>query len=410
MAERLLGLYGGTFDPPHRAHAEVARCFLAENPGARLIVMPCFMPPHKTRSEGCAPAEDRLAMARLCFGGLKDTFVSDFELKQGGTSYTFRTVKHLQTENPGEKICLIMGQDNLLIIEKWREYRYLLENFVIFAAVRGDTPLLPEALRLREKYNADIRALRMESFPLSSTDVRRAVREGAPLGGTVCAEVEEYIKSRGLYKDMCAEIPTAEILKYIRLLSNKRLFHTFGVEKAALLLAKNHAPQLDKRLVSAAALLHDCTKEQDEAAQHRTAEEYGVVFDEITEKNFKLQHAVTGAAVAEKRFHLPEAAEAILTHTTAAANMKPLAKILYLADFIDFGRTDEMCISVRKEYFRLLAEDKKSALDRTLLFALDESIKVLREECKTVHPHTLEARTFIKESLACEDINGGNKQ
>lgn len=408
--DKLLGLYGGTFDPPHRAHLEVARAFLAEYPGSKLIVMPCLIPPHKTRSDGGASANQRLFMARLCFVGLNGVSVSDYELKSGGTSYTYRTVKRLAKEHPDAKICLIMGQDNLLILEKWREYRYLLENCVLVVAVRGDEAPDPAAEALRARYGADIRLLKMKNYPLSSTEVRRAVRLGQPLGGLLTEEVESYIKSEGLYKDMKAEVPTGEILEYIRRLSSKRLFHTFGVEKAALLLAKNHYPDLDRRLVSAAALLHDCTKELDGEGQKQLAEEYGVRFDSVTERNIKLQHAVTGAAVAEKRFGLPEAAEAILTHTTAAADMKPLAKILYLADFIEFGRRDELCVSVREKYFSLLAEDKGLAVDKTLLFALDESVKSLTEECKTIHPHTLEARTFIKESLACEDNNGGNKQ
>lgn len=408
--DKLLGLYGGTFDPPHKAHLEVANAFLNGFEGASLTVMPCLIPPHKMRDTGGANEHHRLNMTKLCFGSLKGVNVSDYELKSGGTSYTYLTVNHLQEENPKAKICLVMGQDNLLIIEKWREYRYLLDNCVIAVAVRGGEPLSPMVQALGDKYGADIRILNMDSFPLSSTAVRRAVRLGLPFGDMVTNGVEAYIKSEGLYKDMAVDIPTEDILQYIQKLSNKRLSHTFGVEKAAILLAENHYPSLDTRLVSAAALLHDCTKELDAEGHRAIAEEYGVCFDEITASTLKLQHAVTGAAVAEKRFGLPEAAQAILTHTTAAPDMNPLAKIIYLADFIELGRKDELCISVREEYFKNLAENKETAIDKTLLFALDESIKALNEECKAVHPHTLEARTFIKESLADEDNNGGLKQ
>ncbi len=408
--EKLLGLYGGTFDPPHIAHTEVAKAFINGFCGASLIVMPCLIPPHKQRDTGGACASDRLNMAQLCFADLPHTQVSDYELVSGGTSYTYLTVKHLQKEYPNTKICLVMGQDNLLIIEKWREYEYLLNNCVIAVAVRGDEALSPLVEEIRARHGADIRILNMQSHKLSSTQLRRAVRLGLPLSGSLVPEVEEYIKNKGLYKNMAVNIPTAEILQYIRKLSNKRLFHTFGVEKAALLLAKNHYPDLDRRLVSAAALLHDCTKELDADGQKAVAAECGISFDELTEANLKLQHAVTGAAVADKLFSLPEAAEAILTHTTAAPDMNPLAKIIYLADFIEFGRRDELCVSVRNTYFNYLNENKETAIDKTLLFALDESIKVLIEECKTVHPHTLKARTFIKERLADEDNNGDKEQ
>lgn len=408
--DKLIGLYGGTFDPPHKAHKEVVKAFLNGFKGASLTVMPCLIPPHKQRDTGGASASQRLDMARLCFGALENVLVSDYELHNEGTSYTYLTVKHLQAENPNAKICLIMGQDNLLIIEKWKEYRFLLESCVIAVAVRGDEPLSPVIEVLKSKYGADIRLLNMQSYPLSSTAIRRAVSLGLPYGDLVTSEVEAYIKSEGLYKNMAVNIPTSDILQYIRRLSHKRLFHTFGVEKAAILLAKNHYPELDRRLVSAAALLHDCTKELSADEQAATAAEYGVQFDELTASTLKLQHAVTGAAVAEKRFGLPEAAEAIITHTTAAADMSPLAKIIYLADFIDFSRRDELCISVRLQYFKYLKENAQTAIDKTLLFALDGSIKALIEECKAIHPHTLEARTFIKESLADENNNGEFEQ
>lgn len=408
--DKLLGLYGGTFDPPHKAHIEVARAFLNGFAGASLTVMPCLIPPHKTRDTGGADAKHRLEMTRLCFGGIEGVTVSDYELCRDGTSYTYLTVKHLMAENPNARVCLIMGQDNLLILEKWKEYRFLLDNCTVAVAVRGGEPLSPAVAELRSKYGADIRILNMQSYPLSSTAVRRAVSLGLPYGNGVTQEVAEYIKSEGLYKNMAVDIPTKDILQYIRRLSHKRLFHTFGVEKAAILLAKNHYPDLNIRLVSAAALLHDCTKELSLEEQAEIAAEYGVQFDEATAATLKLQHAVTGAAVAEHRFGLPEAAEAILTHTTAAADMSPLAKIIYLADFIEFGRRDELCVSVRRQYFEYLKEDPETAIDKTLLFALDGSINALVEECKAIHPHTLEARTFIKESLADEDNNGGLKQ
>lgn len=406
----IIGLYGGTFDPPHKAHLLLANTFLNSFPTARLIVMPCLIPPHKERDSGGATSKQRLTMARLCFGALERTEVSDYELNAGGVSYTYLTVKHLQADNPAARICLVMGQDNLEIIEKWYEYRYLLENCTFAVAVRGGEPLSKAIEQIAEKYGADIRVLKMEGFPLSSTKVRSAVRGGLSLDKMLTEEVKEYIENEGLYKSMPTLIPTKDILQYIRKLSPKRLFHTFGVEKAALLLAKNHFPALDMRLVSAAALLHDCTKELSPDEQLALAKEYGISFDGITAATPKLQHAVTGAAVAERRFGLPEAAEAILTHTTAARDMKPLAKLIYLADFIEFGRKDELCVSVRERYFDNLEKDTHTALDKTLLFALDESIKILEAECKQVHPHTIEARTYIKECLADEDINGGTQQ
>lgn len=395
--EHITGLYGGTFDPPHLAHLVVASAFLAAFPTASLTVMPCLIPPHKTRSTGGASSEDRLTMARLCFGGLERTQVSSFELERGDTSYTYLTVQHIIKANPATKVCLIMGQDNLEIMEAWREFRYLLENCIIAVAVRGDEPISPVAEALAAKYGADIRFLKTQKSPLSSTAIRRQARLGLPLTGAVTAEVAEYIKRKGLYSQMQVSIPTAEITAYISTLSPRRLTHTYGVEKAAIMLAKNHYPSLDKRLVSAAALLHDCTKEYTAEQHAALAEEYGISFDPITAVNVKLQHAITGAAIAKNVFSLPEAAAAIAVHTTAAADMNGLEKIIYMADFIEENRKDELCLDVRKCYFAALAEDKETALDKALLYALKEGVKVLEDEGKTVHPSTLAAISFLQD-------------
>lgn len=408
--ENIIGLYGGTFDPPHLAHLGVARAFLKSFPNSRLVVMPCLIPPHKTRSTGGADEKSRLDMARLCFGSLPRTTVSDYELKREGVSYTYLTVRHLLEENQGARICLVMGQDNLEIMEKWKEYRYLLDNCVLAVAVRGDEALSPIMDRLRHEYGADIRLLHTEKSPLSSTDIRRLAGLGLSYGDAVTREVADYMASNCLYSGVAKNISMQDIYGFIRCLSPKRLSHTYGVEKAAMMLANNHYPSLDKRLVCAAALLHDCTKEKDGAGQAALAEKYGVVFDSATAATVKIQHAVTGAAVARKEFGLNEVADAILTHTTAAADMTPLQKIIYMADFIEENRKDELCLGVKRYYFECLKENKETALDKTLLYAVEEGIKVLEKECKTVHPHTLEARKFLKECLADEDDNRGSKQ
>lgn len=202
-----------------------------------------------------------------------------------------------------------------------------------------------------------------------------------------------------------------EIREYIAILSPPRARHTLGVEKAALMLKDNHFPQLDAEKVSAAALLHDCTKELSAEEQLETAERLGVLFSPEELDTPKLRHAVTGAATARCVFGLGEdVSDAILYHTTARADMSPLEKILYLADFIDENRSDELCTDVRAVYFSFWNNDRKSALDRTLLYALDRSIEILKTECKRIHPHTIEARNFLKRSLADEDNLRRDKQ
>lgn len=195
--EKLLGLYGGTFDPPHAAHRALAETFIKSFPFARLMVMPCLIPPHKIKAAGGANGEDRLAMAKLAFGDIAT--VSNYELGKKRTSYTHFTVKHLKRKYPKCKICLIMGQDNLEIIEKWKEYLYLLENCAFAVALRGDEEISPQIEYLRRRYKAEIYLLPMEKQDVSSTEIRKRLKTGEDTEGLLPAAVYEYIKREGLY-------------------------------------------------------------------------------------------------------------------------------------------------------------------------------------------------------------------
>lgn len=197
MESKILGLYGGTFDPPHKAHISLAKAFLKAFPKASLIVMPCRIPPHKTRDKKGADGKSRLEMARIAFENFGE--VSSYELEKEGTSYTYLTVMHLQSLYPHRKICLIMGQDNLEIIEKWREYEYLLSHCAFAVSVRGGEAISPVIEELREKYCADITLLPMEREDVSSTQIREALRNGKSAKSLVTKEVYEYIKREGLY-------------------------------------------------------------------------------------------------------------------------------------------------------------------------------------------------------------------
>lgn len=404
--EKIIGIYGGTFDPPHKAHLSVAKSFLSAFPDSRLLIMPCFVPPHKAQSKGGASPEARLQMARLCFDEARVS-VSDMELAAGGTSYTYLTVQRLKEIYPESKLCLLMGYDNLEIFEKWRNFRFLLENCKIAVLGRGSIRAEEKAAFFREKYGADITVLSMKLSALSSTKIRNAIESGAAWEDDVSPSVRDYIKTTGLYKNMDIEA----ILTYIQSLSPRRRTHTMNVEKAAWMLTKNHYPALNKRVVAAAAYLHDCTKEITAEEHFVLCEKYCIQLDEVERANPKLLHAKTGAAVARALFGLPDGAvEAINYHTTARANMTDFDKVLFLADFIECGRTDEFCVSVRKRYFEELARCKEKAVDRTLLYAMDRSVEILKEELKPIHPHTLEARNFLKEQLANEDDCRGTEQ
>ena len=112
-----LGIYGGTFSPPHMGHVLAAEAFVREIALDRLLIMPTAIPPHKEAHD--VPADEhRLALCRLAFEGIAGAEVSDLELRRGGRSYTYLTLRELQRED--QEIFFLCGTDMLLSLDSWR--------------------------------------------------------------------------------------------------------------------------------------------------------------------------------------------------------------------------------------------------------------------------------------------------
>lgn len=127
-----LGLYGGSFNPPHMGHVNAAREAIDNLRLDTLIWMPSGNPPHKTLPEGTPSAPHRLAMSRLAVRGLPGTEVSDFELR-GGARYTYDTVCMLLEQRNPDKMFLLMGRDMWETFGSWyraEELKKLCEPYV----------------------------------------------------------------------------------------------------------------------------------------------------------------------------------------------------------------------------------------------------------------------------------------
>ena len=205
-APEILGIYGGTFSPPHLGHKKAAETFLSAVKPDKLLVIPTFLPPHKKISPSDAP-EHRLEMCRLCFGDLPRTEVSDLEIKRTGKSYTFDTVTALSKEN--REIFFLCGTDMLLTLDEW--YRapelFALCTFVLERREQNkelDRSVSEKITLYREKYDARIVEIDIEPIEISSTDVRNAERDHAPfefLASMVPEAVAQYIRANKLYRD-----------------------------------------------------------------------------------------------------------------------------------------------------------------------------------------------------------------
>ena len=178
-----VGVFGGEFDPPHRAHVAVARLARDQLGLDRVVIVPAGTPPHRAAST--TPAAARLRMAELAFAGEPGIDVSSFEIDRADTSHTLVTLEHLA---PLGELFLIMGADQLAAFEQWREPQRIRSLATLAVAPRS-------GLTIDDR---DAIELEMDPVDLSSTQVRDALRagDGADLVPTA---VLELIRAEGLY-------------------------------------------------------------------------------------------------------------------------------------------------------------------------------------------------------------------
>jgi len=201
---RQVGLFGGSFDPVHLAHLVLAECAAEQAGLERVIFMPARIPPHKPGAP-LAPARDRLEMLRLASEGNPRCEVSRLELERDGPSYTLTTVRELKASlGDGCSLRLLLGSDSLREIHTWWRAEELVREveLVVFArpgAPLDDLPAFAEHFGAAAAERVRTSIVRAPLLEISSTQVRRRVREGRSIRYLVPEAVRRYILDRGLY-------------------------------------------------------------------------------------------------------------------------------------------------------------------------------------------------------------------
>lgn len=194
-----IGVFGGTFNPPHQGHKKLALEFMSRLSLDLMYIIPTFIPPHK-QADDLATGEDRLNMCRLCFSE-KAFHISDMELLREGKSYTVDTLRELKEKHPEDELFFIMGSDMLLTFHQWRDPEGILDYAVICAATResGLTGSLTEYVENNFSHRKNrFRILDFVPVEISSSEIREDIDE-AINDDILSPEVEDYIKERGLY-------------------------------------------------------------------------------------------------------------------------------------------------------------------------------------------------------------------
>ncbi|WP_195210265.1 nicotinate-nucleotide adenylyltransferase [Actinomarinicola tropica] len=190
-----VGIFGGTFDPPHVGHLVAA---LNARHGARLdrvLLVVANEPWQKLGVRDLSPAADRLAMVDAAVDGVEGLAASDIEIRRGGRSYTADTLAQLHDELPGADLFLILGSDAVAGLPTWEHTERLKELADIVVVDRPGT----EGARPPEGYRYEV--VEVPQLEISSTDIRARVRDGRPLDYLLPRDVIACVLGRGLYRD-----------------------------------------------------------------------------------------------------------------------------------------------------------------------------------------------------------------
>lgn len=394
-----IGIYGGTFNPPHIGHVEAAKQAAELLRLDKLLLIPDRIAPHKQIPDGSPSPRQRLEMLQIAVSDEPKLEVSDMELRREGPSYTYQTILQLKEQYPKDELIFVMGTDMFLSFDTWKNPDIILDNASLAVLYRGEKDeivSIAEKKQQMELAGRQIYLVENQVFPISSTDLRRLLVFDCA-GSYLPAGVGKYICENGLYglaTDM-KRLPMQQLeAAVVSLLKPNRVAHVLGCRDTAVELAKLWgANEAD---AARAALLHDVTKALPPQLQLTLCDEYGIILDAFSRKNPKTLHALTGSLVADRIFGENEAVvNAIRHHTTGKADMNLLEKIIYVADYMEPNREFPGVERLRSLAFLNIDEALKLGLEMTL--------NLLKEQGREISPESQEALNWLtrKEQTIC---------
>ncbi len=368
-----IGLYGGTFNPPHKEHINIAKNVLCELDLDLLIVIPSYISPHKIGVD-VADGQARFEMLKLAFDGEEKIIVSDYELCKREVSYTYLTVEYFKNLYKDDELLLIMGSDMLENFPTWKNPEIIAKNVNIVLVQRVfdniDTKKIVE--NFTNKFNKPVIITKYLGQNYSSTSIRIRANLDLEFVNQTSEKVYNYIVENSVYKKdkyydfVCKKLP------------KKRREHTYGVILTAISLAKKLG--VDSKKCQLAALLHDVAKYED-YKNYKNFKIDGEVCESVI-------HQFLGEHVIKEELGITdiEILNAVKYHTTARANMSIVEKIVYVADLVEQGRNYDGVEQLRKAVF----DDFESGFK----LCLKEVYKLLLKSEKPIYYLTKQAYDY----------------
>ena len=198
-----IGIMGGTFDPIHIGHLILGETAYEQFSLDKVLFMPSGNPPHKTHREGCATDEQRTEMVALAIESNPHFVLSLEEMNPDGYSYTYRTLEHLNEENPDTQFYFIIGADSLCSFDKWREPERICKAANIVVATRNhmdDSDLDDKIAYLTKEFNGTFLKLDSLNIDVSSGMLRDWIHDQRTVKYYISDEVNDYIEANDIYQ------------------------------------------------------------------------------------------------------------------------------------------------------------------------------------------------------------------
>ena len=391
-----IGIYGGTFNPPHVGHMQAAKAAVESLGLSKLLLIPDRIAPHKAMPENSPTPQQRLEMLHIAAGHCPQMEVSDIELRREGVSYTYQTILQLREAYPHAELVLLMGTDMFLSFHTWKHPEIILENAalgVFYRGEKGEIAAIEAKKAEMEATGAKIYLVKNQVVNISSTQMRRLLAFRCA-GEFLPEGVLDYIRENRFYNTRTdwKNLPMDKLEQVvISLLNPNRVAHVLGCRDTAVELAKHWGA--DENDAARAGILHDITKAIDGPLQLTLCDAYGKILSDFSKRYPKTLHALTGSLVAGRIFGENEAVvSAIEHHTTGKANMNLLEKIIYVADYMEPNRNFPGV-----EKLRSLAY---TDIDAALKLGLEMTLEHLNRQGSEVSPESREALAYLNKKAS----------
>ncbi|SFI02982.1 nicotinate-nucleotide adenylyltransferase [Pseudobutyrivibrio sp. OR37] len=388
-----IGVYGGTFNPIHNTHIEIAKAALEQYKLDKVYFLVAGTPPHKNTAETISDIS-RLEMVKIAIADTPGLDVDEREIYRAGKSYSYLTFTEYHQEYPDDEIFFIMGSDSLLNFKNWVKPDIISEYTTILVAPRlGDdiNDIEQSIFECKNMFDGDFMLIDYKANAIASSEIRGAFYKDTEIKSDVPKIVADYIVEHNLYSlyTYTPEDITRIDSEMKKELKPGRYIHTLGVANMAYSLAiKWNYPAVTAQV---AGMLHDCAKCISDEKRLSVCEKNNIPVTDIERQYPHLLHGKVGAYYCKSKYDVydEQIAHAIEVHTTGCPNMNLLDKIIFVADYIEPGRDKQP----RLDVIRACAFKD---LDLCVYLILEDTVNYLNTNPDMVDPTTIDTFEFYK--------------